>query len=68
MLEMASLGAKVMQPISVHASMIDDIQVKVRSTFSEKDGTIILLKDFGRLPKKYRIEVEQFLQGGRMTK
>ena len=34
----------------------------------QKDGTIIVDKDFGRLPKKYRIEVEQFLQGGRMTK
>tara|TARA_Y100000590_G_scaffold462890_1_gene628196 strand:- start:1541 stop:2755 length:1215 start_codon:yes stop_codon:yes gene_type:complete len=41
MLEMASLGAKVMQPISVQASMMDDITVKVRSTFSEKSGTII---------------------------
>ena len=42
MLEMASLGAKVMQPISVQASMIDDIPVHVRSVFSEKAGTIIV--------------------------
>jgi len=41
MLEMASLGAKVMQPISVQASMIDDIPVHVRSVFSEKAGTTI---------------------------
>jgi len=41
MLEMASLGAKVMQPISVHASMVNDIPIHVRSVFSEKDGTII---------------------------
>ena len=41
MLEMASLGAKVMQPLSVQASMIDDISVHVRSVFSEKAGTII---------------------------
>jgi len=41
MLEMASLGAKVMQPISVQASMVDDISVHVRSVFSEKAGTII---------------------------
>ena len=40
MLEMSSLGAKVMQPISVQASMIDnDIPVHVRSVFSEKAGT-----------------------------
>ena len=41
MLEMASLGAKVMQPISVQASMIDDIPIHVRSVFSEKAGTTI---------------------------
>tara|TARA_Y100000741_G_scaffold362634_1_gene348796 strand:+ start:62 stop:1276 length:1215 start_codon:yes stop_codon:yes gene_type:complete len=41
MLEMASLGAKVMQPNAVQASMIDDIAVHVRSTFSEKIGTKI---------------------------
>ncbi|MBA1337734.1 MAG: aspartate kinase [Pelagibacterales bacterium] len=42
MLEMASLGAKVMQPIAVQASMIDDIPVHVRSTFSNKSGTKIV--------------------------
>jgi len=42
MLEMASLGAKVMQPISVQASMIDNIPVHVRSVFSEKAGTKII--------------------------
>ena len=41
MLEMASLGAKVMQPISVQTSMIDDIPIHVRSVFSEKAGTTI---------------------------
>ena len=42
MLEMASLGAKVMQPSAVQASMIDDIPIHVRSTFSEKAGTKII--------------------------
>ena len=42
MLEMSSLGAKVMQPNAVQASMIDDIPIHVRSTFSEKPGTIII--------------------------
>jgi aspartate kinase len=42
MLEMASLGAKVMQPSAVQASMINDIPVHVRSTFSEKAGTKII--------------------------
>ena len=41
MLEMASSGAKVMQPISVQASMTHDVPVHVRSAFSEKAGTII---------------------------
>jgi len=42
MLEMASLGAKVMQPNAVQASMIDNIAIHVKSTFSEKPGTKII--------------------------
>ena len=42
MLEMASLGAKVMQPSAVQTSMIDNIPIHVRSTFSEKAGTKII--------------------------
>ena len=42
MLEMASLGAKVMQPNAVQASMIDNIPIHVRSTFSEISGTKII--------------------------
>ena len=45
MLEMASLGAKVMQPSAVQASMIDNIPIHVRSTFSEKVGTKIVSED-----------------------
>ena len=42
MLEMSSLGAKVMQPSAVQTAMINNISVKVRSTFSEKSGTKII--------------------------
>jgi len=42
MLEMASLGAKVMQPNAVQTSMIDNIPIHVRSTFSENSGTKII--------------------------
>jgi len=42
MLEMASLGAKVMQPNAVQAAMIDDTLIDVRSTFSQKSGTKIV--------------------------
>ena len=42
MLEMASLGAKVIQPNAVQTSMVNDISVYVRSTFSEKSGTKII--------------------------
>ena len=42
MLEMASLGAKVMQPNAVQASMIDDIPIHVRSAFTKKSGTRII--------------------------
>ena len=41
MLEMSSLGAQIMQPISVQASMVDDIPVHVRSVLSGKTGTTI---------------------------
>ena len=42
MLEMASLGAKVMQPIAVQTAMINNLPIQVRSTFSEKEGTMIV--------------------------
>ncbi len=42
MLEMSSLGAKVMQPNAVQAAMIDDIPIHVRSTFSKNSGTKII--------------------------
>ena len=41
-LEMSSLGAKVMQPNAVQAAMIDDIPINVRSTFLENSGTKII--------------------------
>ena len=42
MLEMASLGAKVLQPISVQASMIDDIPVHVRSVFLPSEAAVCI--------------------------
>ena len=45
MLEMSSLGAKVMQPNAVQASMINDIPIHVRSSFSKKSGTQIVSED-----------------------
>ena len=45
MLEMSSLGAKVMQPNAVQASMVNNIAVHVRSTFSEKSGTKIVSEE-----------------------
>ena len=41
-LELSSLGAKVMQPNAVQAAMVDDIPINVRSTFSDKSGTKII--------------------------
>ena len=46
MLEMATLGAKVMQSSSVQKAMMNDVEVYVKSTFApEKDGTQILAED-----------------------
>nr|AAR37560.1 aspartate kinase [uncultured marine bacterium 313] len=41
-LEMSSLGSKVLQSSAVQTAMIDNIPVHVRSTFSEKSGTKII--------------------------
>ena len=41
MLEMASLGTKVMQSTSVQDAMLNNIVIDVRSTFSNKTGTKI---------------------------
>ena len=41
MLEMSSLGAKVMQSSAVQTAMMYDIPLQVRSTFSGKEGTRI---------------------------
>ena len=45
MLEMASLGAKVMQPSAVQTAMEQNIPVHVRSTFSQNTGTKIVSED-----------------------
>ncbi len=41
-LEMASLGTKIMQASAVQIAMLNNISIHVRSTFSEKEGTKIL--------------------------
>ena len=41
MLEMASLGAKVMQPISIQDARLNRINIEVKSSFKNKLGTII---------------------------
>ena len=45
MLEMASLGAKVMQSSSVQKAMINDVEIYVKSTFSDNPGTLIASED-----------------------
>ena len=44
MLEMASLGAKVMQPISIQDARLNRIDIEVKSSFKKKSGTIITKK------------------------
>ena len=41
MLEMASLGAKVMQPTSLQNARLNRIVVEVKSSFANKEGTLI---------------------------
>ena len=44
MLEMASLGAKVMQPVSIQDARLNRIDVEVKSTFAKGVGTLITKK------------------------
>ena len=41
MLEMASLGAKVMQPVSIQDARLNRIDIEVKSSFVNKSGTLI---------------------------
>ncbi len=41
MLEMASLGAKVMQPVSIQDARLNSINIEVKSSFKKKPGTLI---------------------------
>tara|TARA_Y100001970_G_scaffold289152_1_gene418593 strand:- start:5052 stop:6263 length:1212 start_codon:yes stop_codon:yes gene_type:complete len=45
MLELSSLGAKVMQSSAVQAAMMNDIPIHVKSTFTERKGTEISNQD-----------------------
>ena len=44
MLEMASLGAKVMQPASLQEARLNRIDIDVKSSFTNKEGTLITKK------------------------
>ena len=41
MLEMASMGAKVMQPVSIQDARLNRVDIEVKSSFVKKPGTII---------------------------
>ena len=41
MLEMASLGAKVMQPVSIQDARLNRINIEVKSSFVKRQGTLI---------------------------
>jgi len=41
MLEMATLGAKVMQPVSIQDARLSRIDIEVKSSFKKKSGTLI---------------------------
>ncbi len=45
MLELSSLGAKVMQSSAVQTAMMNDIPIQVKSTFTNRDGTEIVNQD-----------------------
>ncbi len=44
MLEMASLGAKIMQPVSIQDARLNRVDIEVKSSFIKKSGTLITKK------------------------
>jgi aspartate kinase len=55
MLELASAGAKVLQPRSVEIAKKYNVPVHVRSSFSEEEGTMVTMED---------AEMEQYVVSG----
>ncbi len=60
MLEMASLGAKVMQPNSIQDARLSRIDVEVRSSFKNKTGSLIT--------KRRNISTKNIIRGVSFTK
>ena len=60
MLEMASLGAKVMQPVSIQDARLNRIDVEVKSSFTKLSGSLIT--------KKKNISVNNVIRGVSFTK
>ena len=60
MLEMASLGAKVMQPASIQDARLNRINIEVKSSFKSKPGTLIT--------KKKDISANRIITGVSFTK
>jgi aspartate kinase len=60
MLEMASLGAKIMQPASLQDARLNRIDIDVKSSFTNKKGTLIT--------KKKNIYSNQNIRGVSFTK
>tara|TARA_Y100001958_G_scaffold160004_1_gene165102 strand:+ start:4448 stop:5662 length:1215 start_codon:yes stop_codon:yes gene_type:complete len=60
MLEMASLGAKVMQPNSIQDARLNRIDIEVRSSFKNKAGSLIT--------KRKNISTKNIIRGVSFTK
>ncbi len=60
MLEMASLGAKVMQPASIQDARLNRIDIEVKSSFVKKEGT--------KITKKKNILSNKIIRGISFTK
>ncbi len=60
MLEMASLGAKVMQPTSIQDARLNRIDIEVKSSFVKKDGT--------KITKRKNVIANKIIRGISFTK
>ena len=60
MLEMASLGAKVMQPISIQDARLNRVNINVKSSFLNRRGTLIT--------KRKNVQTNKIIRGITYTK
>ena len=61
MLEMASMGSKVMQPDSIQDARLNRINIEVKSSFVKKPGTLITKRKISLIIKLLQVFPQQIM-------